>query len=114
MSSEIIFKDNTGAWIKTTTEKLDDSVGFMATSIKNLATILAPIGTFPEDKSPGKLKASGRVNKLNEAEYEVTFGGGNVPYARLRHYVNNRNPQTKLYLERAGEQITKKGIKPYL
>lgn len=106
----IVFKDSTGAWIKATGEKLEDASDSMCQSIKNLALLLAPELT-------GALKASGRVEKI-EGGSQVTFGGVangvNVPYAKLRHYVNNKNPHTKYYLENAGNQVSKKGMKSYL
>lgn len=107
----VIFKDKTGEWIRTTTEKLDVALKSMGESIKNTATMLAPVDS-------GDLRSTGRVEMTGENEVKITFGGTangvNVKYARRRHYENNKNPQTKYYLQRAGNQVSKKGIKPYL
>lgn len=76
----------------------------MATDILRLATVYAPV-----DK--GHLRASGRIERNDGKGLKVAFGGsGNgfaVPYARLRHFQNRKNPQTLRYLERAGEQVAK-------
>lgn len=50
----------------------------------------------------GALRKSGRQTRVN-LQWTVTFGGGNVPYARRREYENNLHPNTKYYLKRAGQ-----------
>ena len=78
------------------------------TDVHRLATIYAPVET-------GNLRASGRVERIVNG-YKVKFGGSSgssysVPYARLRHYQNRKNPQTLRYLERAGKQTEKNASK---
>ena len=79
------------------------------TDVHRLATIYAPVET-------GNLRNSGRVERITDG-YKVKFGGSSgssysVPYARLRHYKNRKNPQTLRYLERAGKQ-TEKNVRKY-
>lgn len=57
----------------------------------------------------GALRRSGHINQsADKSSIEVEFGGPSTPkevrYARLRHYVNNKNPQTRYYLQKAAEQ----------
>lgn len=106
VSVDTKFKDNTGKWLKITQEQYNQAVAKMSKSIKNLASVLAPVDS-------GDLRESGKISQTGSSA-TITFGGGSVKYARLRHYVNNKNPQTKYYLERAGDAVTKKGIQPYL
>lgn len=66
------------------------------------ARVLVPVDT-------GTLKNDGRVEKIDDG-YSVIFGDAKVPYARRRHYENKKNPQTKHYLERAGDSVKKEGF----
>jgi len=77
-------------------KRMDGAVAEMATDIHRQATILAP-------KLTGALVNSGNIKRVQPAEYEVTFGGSRVPYAKRRHFENKKNPQTLRYLERAGD-----------
>lgn len=83
--------------------KIENALGIMGRRILHLAQAYAPVDT-------GALRADGRVVREQEGTITVAFGGLEVPYARRRHYENNKNPQTKYYLERAGDQIAKQGI----
>lgn len=98
-------------WLIKETHKLDAAVAEMATEIHANAGILAPF-----DK--GNLAASGVVRRRKAGDYVIQFGGsGNgfsIPYAKRRHYENNKNPQTLLYLERAGDGVARKGLRHYL
>lgn len=60
----------------------------LGTDIKNRAIILAP-------KDSGDLRQSARVDTKGSSAVYVSF---NTPYAKLRHYVNNLHPSTRLYL----------------
>lgn len=106
---KVKFKDNSGKFIESETQKLSSATEKMCQSVRQLAQILAPVDT-------GDLRASGRVEREGEVGHSVVFGGQNVkvPYAKRRHYENRKNPQTLRYLERAGEAVVKKGIKSYL
>lgn len=83
--------------------RIESALGIMGRRILHLAQAYAPVDT-------GALRGDGRVNREQEGTITVAFGGLDVPYARRRHYENNKNPQTKYYLERAGNQIAKQGI----
>lgn len=71
----------------------------MATDIRTKAVILAP-------RETGALANSGVVEPVLEG-YRIKFGSGSVPYARRRHYENNKNPQTKGYLAKAGDGVAR-------
>lgn len=102
------FTDNSALFIDSEKEKLNNATSKMCSDIITLAQILAPVDT-------GDLRASGRVEPEKNGNSAV-FGGAlvDVPYARRRHYENRKNPQTLRYLERAGDSISKKGIKGYI
>lgn len=91
---------------KVATQNLKNAQKAMANSILNTAMMKAPVLT-------GALKSDGRIEYRN-ADIAVVFGDERVPYARLRHFENRKNPQTKYYLSNAGDQIMKKGIQSYL
>lgn len=87
------------AWSPSKERHMNTGLLRMALDIDRLAKVYAPF-----DK--GNLVNSGRVAKVNGG-YAVMFGGSNVPYAKRRHYENKKNPGTKRYLERAGNQTVK-------
>lgn len=86
--------------------KIQSMLGKVAQAILNRAQMYAPVDT-------GALRADGRVTQ-EQGTATVTFGGFSVPYARRRHYENNLHPQTLRYLERAGDEVAKQGVKNYL
>ncbi len=100
--------------IKEVLEKLeidlDKTVLNLATDVHSTASRLAPRDT-------GNLVKSGRISRVDEAHYTVTFGGDaggfNVPYARRRHFENKKNPGTIGYLEIPGRNAAR-NIKKYL
>jgi hypothetical protein len=92
--------------VSTIDNKLDRAVLTMATDIHREATILAPFDT-------GALAGSGRISRNGKADYDISFGGSRVPYAKLRHFKNKKNPQTLRYLERAGNK-TARNLNRYL
>lgn len=83
--------------------RIESALGIMGRRILHLAQAYAPVDT-------GALRGDGRVVREQEGSITVAFGGLEIPYARRRHYENNKNPQTKYYLERAGDQIVRQGI----
>lgn len=83
-------------WTRETERKADRAMLALATTIHRDAGNLAPVDT-------GALAASGRVRRNSSGNYSIVFGGSAVPYAKLRHYKNRKNPQTLKYLERAGD-----------
>lgn len=88
------------------TEKINEALSKMGYSIKNRAQMYAPVLT-------GALVRDGRVLEGN-LSVAVAFGGLAVPYGRRRHYENNLHPDTRRYLERAGNEAVKQGIQFYL
>lgn len=106
------FKDRTKQVAEVELARIDRALNLMGHNIKDLAVMKAPELT-------GNLKASGRIEKDGDS-IEVIFGNGKpakvggVPYARRRHYENHKNPQTLRYLEKAGEEVLKKGLESYL
>ena len=93
-------------YLKVQKRNLDNAKRAMADSILGRATMIAP-------KLTGALRSDGRV-ETRDTSLAIVFGDERVPYARMRHYVNRKNPQTLNYLKRAGDQTVKEGLKKYL
>ena len=97
-------------WAAITHNSIDKIVLEMATDIDRVAKLNAP-------KASRALVNSAVIKKEDDAHYSITFGGSgngfNVPYARRRHFENNKNPGTLYYLENAGDD-TARNIKRYL
>lgn len=104
--TRVKFIDESASCIKATTDELNNALNRMGNSVLNLAKMYAPYKT-------GALLRDGRVH-TNNLQTTVSFGGFSVPYARRRHYENNLHPNTKLYLERAGDERAKLGVQYYL
>ena len=90
-------------WTPATSRKLDLKVFDLATRIHRDAMRYAPVLT-------GNLVASGRVMRKSAGSYQIVFGGGRVPYALRRHYENRAHPSTLRYLERAGNENSRRFI----
>lgn len=93
-------------WTAEKERNADTAVLEMVTDVHRVAKVLAP-------KDTHALVNSGRIERRGTAHYSVTFGGGSVPYARLRHYVNRKTPSSLRYLQRAGE-ATERNINRYV
>lgn len=93
-------------WSVSKVKDLDFTVLDMVTDIHRVSSVLAP-------KDKRNLVNSARIKREGVAHYKVIFGGGSVPYARRRHFENEKNPQTLHYLERAGDS-TARNIRRYL
>lgn len=106
MAIECTITGNFQAWADARNEEMADIRSAMCNSILNQAQMLAPVLT-------GALRADGRVEEVDDHTTQVVFGDEKVPYARLRHYENRKHPQTLLYLQRAGESVSKRGIEGY-
>lgn len=106
MAIECTITGNFQAWADAQNDVMQEVRDVMCRSILNQAQMLAPVLT-------GALRADGRVEEVDEHTTQVIFGDEKVPYARLRHYENKKNPQTLLYLQRAGESVAKRGIEGY-
>lgn len=88
------------SWESTSEQELDKSLLTMMTDIHRIAVQNAPHKT-------GNLQGSGVIDRIKSMSYKVKFGDSRVPYARRRHFENKKNPQTLLYLKRAGDYVTK-------
>jgi hypothetical protein len=93
-------------WANKTEKGLDLAVLEMATDIHRVSGILAP-------KLTRALVNSGRITRKGVAHYQVSYGSSQVPYARRRHFENQKNPQTLKYLERGGMDIVR-NIRRYI
>jgi hypothetical protein len=100
------FTSRINDWSRRKARQLDVAMLELATTIHRDAGNLAPVLT-------GALVDSGRVIRHRDGHYSVVFGGGQVRYAKRRHYENRRNPHTLRYLERAGDSNSK-NFKQYL
>lgn len=76
----------------------------LATTIHRDAGNLAP-------RDSGALVASGKIERKGVGHYQIQFGGGQVKYAKRRHYENHKNPQTLLYLLKAGDRNAKNFVR---
>lgn len=90
---------------KLSTQQLNKGGVRMMTDILRMARQNAPVKT-------GALRNSGRFRQVGNTHWQITFGNGRVPYARLREHENRLHPNTTRYLERATTTATNK-IKTY-
>lgn len=79
---------------KLSTQQLNKGGVRMMTDILRMARQNAPVKT-------GALRNSGRFQQTGDTHWQVTFGNGRVPYARIREHTNRLHPNTTRYLERA-------------
>ena len=86
-------------WTHEIASQLKDGLNRMGTEILNEARLNAPVRS-------GDLRKSGTLT-IDGTTARVRFGNVDVPYARMRHYVNNLHPDTKYYLQRAGDSVTR-------
>lgn len=93
-------------WVQDTQRFADVTALRIATDIHRVAGMNAPVES-------GQLIRSGRVARAGLAHYIISFGGASVKYAKRRHYENKKNPGTRLYLQRAGDSISR-NFKRYL
>ncbi len=103
----VTIRSNAAAFIRLQQENLQNGLRAMADRILSDARMRAP-------KLTGALRSDGRVIE-RQGECTIKFGDARVPYARMRHFNNKKNPQTKYYLQNAGDNIvTKHGLKEFL
>lgn len=102
--TRVKFTSQMSKFIDSQDNALNRAAVMMATDIHRQAVILAP-------KDTRALANSGKVAKEGDGKVSVTFGSSAVPYARRRHFENKKNPQTLLYLERPGENVSKNASK---
>lgn len=104
--TRIKFIDKSANVEKIETARIQSALARMGDSVLHRAELYAPVLT-------GALRDNGDVQQGN-LSVVIGFGGLEVPYARRRHYENNKHPQTKRYLERAGDSVGREGITRYL
>ena len=93
-------------WASGQERKFDFAVLSAVTDIDRTSAVLAP-------KLTRALVKSRKINRKGIAHYSVSYGNSQVPYARRRHFENQAHPETKGYLEKAGESA-KRNFKKYL
>lgn len=71
----------------------------LTTDVHRRSKMLAPVLTRA-------LVNSGVIESIPN-DYRVKYGSPRVPYARKRHFENNKHPQTKYYLSKAGESVAR-------
>ncbi len=103
---QVKVEDHTDEQMKIIRMNVRNALKAMADATLQRAQMLAPVLT-------GALKSDGRVEPTADG-FEVLFGSEKVPYARRRHYENNLHPDTKYYLQNAGESVKREGINNYL
>ena len=106
MSTTVKVIDRSNVWLALELVNLDNTVRQMANTILSDSRMLAPVLT-------GALRSDGNVKKEGMASYIVKYGDARVPYARRRHFENKKNPQTKYYLQNAGDRVAKQGIQRF-
>lgn len=104
--TRIKFIDKSADVEKIETARIQEALAKMGNSVKNRAELFAPVLT-------GALRDNGDVH-VGNMNVVIGFGGLEVPYARRRHYENNKHPQTRRYLQRAGDAVGREGIIRYL
>ena len=77
----------------------------IATEVRNRAQDNAPVAT-------GSLKNSASITSKSDS-ISVGFGSSAIKYARVRHAVNKKNPQTVEYLKKAADSVKNEGIAKY-
>lgn len=93
-------------WTDEATGKLDLAVLDAATDIHRISALLTA-------KDTRALVNSGRIERVSPAHYKVIYGGGAVPYARRRHFENEKTPSSIGYLAVAGDSAAR-NFKRYL
>lgn len=82
-------------WSRSIESSINRGLLSLMTDIDTRSKAIAPRDT-------GALVNSSRIEKLTDG-YAIKYGSARVPYARKRFYENKKNPQTRRYLEKAGE-----------
>ena len=85
--------------------KLTTGILKIAYEVRNRAQDNAPVLT-------GALKNSASITSKSDS-ISVGFGSSAVKYARVRHAVNKKNPQTVKYLKKAADSVKNEGIAKY-
>ena len=99
-------KSRLAAWADRQVNLYDRVEEVMAGIVLTRSIMLSP-------KDSGRLANDGEVVK-KDGHRTVRFGGESVPYARIRHYENKKNPQTLGYLEKSGDSVRKENPKKFV
>lgn len=89
-------------WAGAIEQQLKAGLLSLTTDVHTRSTILAP-------KDTRALVLSGKIGSIANG-FTITYGSSRVPYARRRHFENNKNPQTKKYLSKAGDNAMRGDI----
>lgn len=92
-------------WSSDIERELNIGLLDMTTDIHRRSAILAP-------KDTRALVNSGMILPVHNG-YEIKYGSPRVPYARIRHFENRKNPQTIGYLIKAGESVVRGDVGKY-
>lgn len=92
-------------WVQSLERGMKAGLLEMATDIHRVAADRAPIDS-------GALRNSGTVEPVRDG-YRIRFGSGRVPYARIRHYENRKNPSSIGYLAKAGDNVARSDTSRY-
>lgn len=90
----------------------ETAAAMMATDIHERSAVLAP-------KRKRILVNSGRITRLGDAHYAVTYGSGKAPYARIQELggQTGRNHATHIvgqhYLEQGGDSVVRGDLSKY-
>ena len=101
MKVNVTLKSRAEEFIKVEKANIENASYGAGALILSRARMLAPELT-------GNLKRGGRVEQKGDTT-SVVFGGYDVPYAKIRHHQNKKNPQTLHYLQRAGDSVVDDG-----
>lgn len=96
----------TGGFEVNIKNAIEKALAQTALLVQNKAKELAPYDT-------GKLRQSITTN-FNRIKQGKAIIWSPLPYARLRNYVNKRNPQTKFYLVSRSYDETKNNFSPII
>lgn len=120
MKVEVEFQDNSAAWLRQMEQKLGKGLDRMAQAIRANARMRAP-------RKTGNLALTGKVKAESNMRI-ISFGDDDVRYAATQeagyrtglggqriYYKHYTTPGTgPHYLEQAGNQAVKEGLKKYL
>lgn len=92
-------------WENSQEQAMNDALLEVATDVQRRAAMLAP-------RETGALVNSGTIERVEEG-YRIKYGSARVPYARIRHEVNKKNPQTRGYLAKAADGVARGNLGKY-
>lgn len=86
-------------WSSKIQKELNAGLLELTTEVHRRSVVLAPVDSRA-------LVNSGVIEPVTGG-YQVKYGSSKVPYARRRHFENKKNPQTKGYLAKAGDSVSR-------